>query len=131
MKLVIKSFESNKENLFIDTNHPDYRWIKKHYNDQDVSDREREYVDFNDSFVDVKIGKYTVKYIAPNVFPKHLIETIAIVGKSKEDDFIVDKLVHCRFMYGKHDEYEILGEVERKNIKYNDNGVIVLKQQKL
>ncbi len=131
MKLVIKSFESNKENLFIDTSHPDYIWIKKHYNDPSVSDKEREDVDFDDSIINVVVGKHTLKYITPNVFPEQPMETIAIVGKPEGKDFIVDKLVHCRFMYSKHDEYEILGEVERKNIKYNDDGVLVLMQKKL
>lgn len=131
MKLIIKSFETNKENLFIDTNHPDYKWIKKHYNDPDVSDSEREWADFDNSFIDVKVGIHSIKFIAPNTFPKQATETIAIVGKSKGKDFIVEKLVQCRFMYSKPDEYEILGEVDGKNTKYNKDGAIVLKQKKL
>lgn len=131
MKLKIKSFETNKENLFVDTNKPDYKWIKKHYNDPDVSDHERDFVDFDDSFVDVKIGKHTLKHIAPNVFPNKATESIAIVGKPKGKDFIVDKLVHCRFMYYEPNEYEILGEVNKKNTKYNKDGALVLKQKKL
>ena len=99
MKHKIKSFETNKENLFIEPNHPDFKWIRKHYNDPDVSDGEREFVDFDDSFVNVKVGKHTLKHIAPSVFPEKVIETIAIVGKSKWKDFIIDKLVQCRFMY--------------------------------
>jgi hypothetical protein len=130
MKLIIKSFETNKENIFIDTNHPDNKWIKKHYNDPDVSDGEREFVDFDDSFVKVKVGKHKIKHIAPNVFPKHSTETIAIVGESKGKDFIIDKLVQCRFMYDEPDEYEILGEVDRKNTEYSKDGVIVFKQKK-
>lgn len=131
MKLTIKSFETNKENLFVDTNNPDYKWIKKHYNDPDVSDHERDFVDFDDSFVDVKIGKHTLNRIAPNVFPEKAVETIAIVGKSEGEDFIVDKLVHCRFMYDEPNEYEILGEVDKKYTEYSKDGVIVLKQKKL
>ena len=131
MILKIKSFETNKENLFIDTTHPDYKWIKRHYNDPDVSDSEREFVDFDDSFVNVNIGIHRLIHIAPNVFPDHPIETIAVVGKPKGKDFIVDKLVHCRFMYSRPDEYEILGEVGRRNIIYNKDGVIVFKQKKL
>ena len=131
MKLIIKSFETNKENLFIDTNHPDYKWIKKHYNDPDVSDSEREWVDFDDSFIDVKVGKHSVKYIAPNTFPKQTTETIAIVGRSKGKDFIVDQLVHCRFMYNNPNEYEILGKVEKKSTKLVKRGYTILKQKKL
>jgi len=131
MKLIIKSFETNKENLFIDANHSDYKWIKKHYNDPDVSDSEREWADFDDSFIYVKVGKHSVKYIAPNAFPDHPIETIAIVGKEKGKDFIVDRLVHCRFMYKGLNTYEILGVVDRKNTEENKDGVIVLKQKKL
>lgn len=51
MKLKIKSLETNKQNLFIDTNHADYKWMKKHYNDPDFSDSEREWQDFDDSFI--------------------------------------------------------------------------------
>lgn len=131
MKLLIKSFEANKENLFINVNHQDYKWLKKHYNDPDVSDSEREWVDFDDSFIDVIVGKHSVKYIAPNTFPKQATETVAIVGKPKGKDFIVDKLVHCRFMYSEPNEYEILGEVDRKNTEYNKDGAIVLKKKKL
>ena len=131
MKHIIKLFVTNKENIFIDTSHQDYKWIKKHYNDPDVSDSEREWVDFDDSFVDLKIGKHKIKHIVPNVFPENAIETIAIVGKSKGEDFIVNKLVQCRFMYDEPNEYEILGEVDRKYTEYNKDGVIVLKQKKL
>lgn len=131
MKLIIKSFEANKENLFINVNHQDYKWLKKHYNDPDVSDSEREWVDFDDSFIDVIVGKHSVKYIAPNTFPTQATETVAIVGKPKGKDFIVDKYVHCRFMYNEPNEYEILGEVDRKNTEYNKDGAIVLKQMKL
>ena len=131
MKLIIKSFETNKENLFIDTNHPDYKWIKKHYNDPDVSDSEREWVDFDDSFINVKVGKHSVKYIASNIFPNQATETIAIVGKSKGKDFIVDKLVHCRFMYDGPNTYEIIGLVVKENTEFNNDGVMVLKQNKL
>ncbi len=131
MKTNIKSFETNKENIFIDTSHPDYRWIKKHYNDQDVSDREREYVDFDDSFINVNVGKHTVKHIAPNVFPKKATETIALVGKSKGKDFIIDKLVLCRFMFDEPNEYEIIGVVDKNRIEYNNDGVLVLMQKKL
>ena len=131
MKLVIKSFESNKENLFIDTSHPDYRWIKKHYNDPSVSDKEREVVDFDDSFVNVKVGKHKLKHIVPNIFPEQAMETIAIVGKPKGKDFIVDNLVHCQFMYDVPNEYEIIGVVDKISIEYNDDGVLVLMQKKL
>lgn len=131
MKTKIKSFETNKENLFIEPNHPDFKWIRKHYNDTDVSDGEREFVDFNDSFANVKVGKHKIKHIAGNVFPDHPIETIAIVGKPKGKDFIIDKLVYCRFMYGGSNEYEILGEVDRNNTEYNKDGVIVFKQKKI
>jgi hypothetical protein len=131
MKLVIKSFETNKENLFININHPDYKWIKNNYNDPDVSDGEREFVDFYDSFINVSTGKHKLAYIAPNVFPKNETETIAIVGKPKGKDFVVDRLVHCRFMYDEPNEYEILGEIYRENTEYNKDGAIVLKQKKL
>ncbi|MBV6419630.1 MAG: hypothetical protein DAHOPDDO_00853 [Ignavibacteriaceae bacterium] len=131
MKLIIKSFETNKENLFINKHNPDYKWIKKNYTDPDISDEEREFVDFYDSFINVKIGKHKLTYIAPNVFPKNETETIAIVGKPKGKDFIVDKLVNCRFMYDEPNEYEILGEVDRKNTEYNKDGAIVLKQKKI
>jgi len=131
MKLIIKSFETNKENLFIDTNHPDYKWLKKHYNDPDVSDSEREWADFDDSFIDVKVGKHSVKYIAPNTFPKQATETIAIVGKSKGKDFIVDRLVHCRFMYDGSNTYEIIDLIDKDQTEFNKDGVLVLKQKKL
>lgn len=131
MKPIIKSFETNKENLFIDANHSDYKWIKKHYNDPDVSDSEREWADFDDSFIYVKVGKHSVKYIAPNTFPNQATETIAIVGKSKGKDFIVDKLVYCRFMYDGPNAYEIIGLVDKDKTEFNKDGVIVLKQKKL
>ncbi len=35
--------EVNKQNLIIDTNHPDYKSLKKHY--KDVSDGEREWLE--------------------------------------------------------------------------------------
>lgn len=131
MKLIIKFFETNKENLFIDANHLDYKWIKKHYNDPDVSDSEREWADFDDSIIDVKVGKHSVKYIAPNTFPKQATETIALVGKAKGDDFIIYKLVRCKFMYDSPDSYEILGVVKKENTEFNKDGVLVLKQKKL
>ena len=130
-KIKIKSFQVGEQNLFIDTNHPDYKWIKKHYNDPDVSDSEREWADFDDSFTDVKVGKHLVKYIAPNTFPKQAIETIAIVSKSKGKDLIVDKLVQCRFMYDGLNTYEIIGLVDKDKTEFNKDGVIVLKQKKL
>ena len=79
----------------------------------------------------MKVGKHKIKHIAGNVFPDHPIETIAIVGKPKGKDFIIDKLVYCRFMYGGSNEYEILGEVDRNNTEYNKDGVIVFKQKKI
>ena len=131
MKLKIKPTDIiKKENLLIDTNHPDYKWAKKHYNDSDVADSEREFVDFDDSFVNVSVGKHTLKHITPNVFPDHPTETIAIVGKSKGEYFDVDRLVHCRFMYSKPNEYEIIGEIDRKDIEFNKDGVIVFKANK-
>jgi hypothetical protein len=131
MEFKIKSFETNKENLFIEINHHDYKWIKEHYNDPGVSDSEREFVDFNDSFVNAKVGIHKIKHVAPNIFPKQATETIVIVGKAKGKNFIVDKLVQCRFMYDEPNEYEILGEVDRKYTEYNKDGVIVFKQKKL
>lgn len=131
MKHKIKSFETNKENLFINTNHPDYKWIKKHYNDPDVSDSEREWADFDDSIIDVKVGKHSVKYIAPNTFPEQATETIAIVGKAKGKDFKVDKLVLCKFMFDGPDSYEVLGVVKKENTEFNKDGVLVLKQIEL
>ncbi len=131
MKTYIKSFETNRENMFIDTSHQDYNWIKKHYNDQNVSDRERESVDFDDSFINVNIGKHTVKHIAPNVFPKNATETIALVGKSKGKDFIIHKLVLCRFMFDEPNEYEIIGIVDKDRTEFNSAGVLVLKNKKL
>jgi hypothetical protein len=131
MKTKIKSFETNKENLFINTNHPDYKWIKKHYNDPDVSDSEREWADFDDSIIDVKVGKHSVKYIAPNTFPEQATETIAIVGKAKGKDFKVDKLVLCKFMFDGPDSYEVLGVVKKENTEFNKDGVLVLKQIEL
>ena len=53
------------------------------------------------------------------------------MGKSKWKDFIIDKLVQCRFMYYEPNEYEILGKVDTKYTEYNKDGVIVLKQKKL
>jgi len=131
MKHKIKSFEINKENLFIDINHPDYKWIKKHYNDPDVSDSEREWVDFDDSFINVKVGKHKVKNIAPNVFPKQASETIAVVGKSKGKDFVVDKLVLCRFMYDGPNTYEIISVVDKDRTEFNKAGALVLKQKEI
>lgn len=132
MKLEVKPPDLlKKENLFIDTNHREYKWAKKHYNDPDVSDSEREWVDFEESFANVSVGKHTLKYIAPNVFPEHPTETIAIVGKAKtRKEFNVDRLVHCRFMYSKPNEYEILGEVDRKDTEFNEDGIIVMKSKK-
>lgn len=131
MKLEMQYFESNKENLFIDENNPDYKWLKNHYNDADVSAGEREFVDFDDSFIKVAIGKHKLKYIVANVFPKHATETIAIVGKSEGKNFIVDKLVYCRFKYISPDEYEILGVVKKENTEFNKDDVLVLKQKGL
>lgn len=131
MKIEVKPPDLlKKANLFIDTNHPDYKWLKKHYNDPDVSDREREGSDFDDSFVNVSVGNHALKYITPNVFPDHPTETIAIVGKSKGKKFIIDKLVNCRFMYSKPNEYEILGEVDKKDTEFNEDGVIIIKSKK-
>lgn len=130
-KIKAKPFETNKQNLFINSNHPDYKWMKKHYNDPDVSDSEREWQDFDDSFIYVKIGKHSLKYIIPNVFPEHPTETIALVGKAKGDDFIIDKLVRCKFMYDSPDIYEILGVVKKENTEFNKDGVLVLKQKEL
>jgi hypothetical protein len=130
MKLKVKTTDViKKENLFIDTNHPDYKWLKKHYNDADVSAGEREFVDFDDSFVNVSVGKHTLKYIAPNVFPDYPTETIAIVGKAKRKEFIADRLVHCRFMYDGPNTYEIIGLVDKDKTEFNKDGVIVFKKQ--
>jgi hypothetical protein len=131
MELVIKQFQTNTENLFIETNHPDYKWIKNHYNDPSVSDSEREFADFDDSFIDVKVGKHKLKYIAPNVFPKHATETIAVVGKAKGKDFIVDKLVLCRFMYDGPNSYEIIGVAYKDRAEFNKEGTLVLKKKKI
>ncbi len=123
--------EVNKQNLFIDTNHPDYKWLKKHYNDPNVSDGEREWVDFDDSIINTAIGKYQLKHIAPNVLPEHKLETIALVGKAKKKDFDVEKLVLCRFLYDGSGTYEVVGVVNKNDTEFNKDGVLVLKQKKL
>jgi len=123
--------EVYKQNLFIDTNHVDYKWLKKHYNDPNVSDGEREWVDFDDSIINTAMGKYQLKQFAPNVLPENKLETIALVGNAKKKDFDVEKLVLCRFLYDGPGTYEVVGMVNKNDTEFNKDGVLVLKQKKL
>jgi hypothetical protein len=129
----INSLDVNVENLIIDTNDPEYKWGKKHYNDPGIFDEEREWVDFDDSFINVKVGKHTLQYIPLHEFIEQPMETIVIVGKDIEekDEFIVDKLVLCKFFYDGLDTYEIVGTVNKDDTIENKDGVIVLKAKKL
>ena len=133
MKIDLKLFQIGMENLFIDTNLAEYKWMKKNY--KKLSDSEREWQDFDDSFVNVSIGKHTLKNIAPNVMPEQPIETLVLVGKGKGKTFNVENIVLTRFLFDGPGTYEIIGTVNKDEItevqNKNKKKVFILKMKKI
>jgi hypothetical protein len=117
------------KNLAIDINNPDYKSMKKQYNNKDFPRLLRERIDFFDNIISGVAGKYKLNSTFTNLLPKQKLETIVIIGKNQKKDFVLNKLVLCRFLYQGPNTYEVVRVVNEDDVKLNKNGFLILKQK--